>query len=222
MSLVVTRLCRDAGMTPPLTGVYAPFNFGVSGATVPEKYEDQFFSKEQHANALVLNAAAIKSLQSKYKPDQTSPLAFPVAFPSHAGLPKAYFQAYFQAYGLDPVRDCSIVLERVYRDDGVPTKMDIYPVPAPATLLSFYSSLGYQALSYVQPQANTLAAQAMARLQVLDSPPPRPLAHRDRSCFKMPVTPDSEGEEGGRAATVLPDSPPVELRIGSGPLWMVR
>ena len=62
-------------------------------------------------------------MTAKYKPDPNSPLASPVAFPSHAGLPKTYFQA----CGKDPVRDCSIMLEQVYKDDGVPTKIDIYP-----------------------------------------------------------------------------------------------
>lgn len=28
---------------------------------------------------------------------------------------------------MDPVRDCSIVLEQIYKDEEVPTKIDIYP-----------------------------------------------------------------------------------------------
>lgn len=28
---------------------------------------------------------------------------------------------------MDPVRDCSIVLEQIYKDEGVQTKLDIYP-----------------------------------------------------------------------------------------------
>ena len=66
---------------------------------------------------------SLTGVTAKYKPDQTSPLAFPVAFPTHVGQPKTYFQV----CGLDPVRDCSLVLEQVYKDDGVPTKIHIYP-----------------------------------------------------------------------------------------------
>ncbi|KAK7407883.1 hypothetical protein QQX98_009942 [Neonectria punicea] len=123
MSLVVSHLCRDANMTPPLTGVFAPLTSGVNEETVPEKYKNYFISKEQNATVPVFSTESMKFIHSKYKPDRNSPLAFPVAFPSHAGLPKTYFQA----CGMDPVRDCSIILEQVYRDDEVPTKIDIYP-----------------------------------------------------------------------------------------------
>ncbi|KAM0427493.1 hypothetical protein ACHAPT_007453 [Fusarium lateritium] len=105
MSLTVSHLYRDAELTPPLTG-----------------YKNHFFSKEQNANAPVFSTESIMFIHSKYKPDQRSPLVFPVAFPTHAGQPKTYFQA----CGLDPVRDCSLVLEQVYKDDGVPTKIHIY------------------------------------------------------------------------------------------------
>lgn len=58
-----------------------------------------------------------------YKPDFDSPAAFPLASGSLEGIPKTYFQA----CGTDPVRDCSIILEQMYKDAGVETKIDIYP-----------------------------------------------------------------------------------------------
>ncbi|KAF5025033.1 hypothetical protein F66182_2901 [Fusarium sp. NRRL 66182] len=126
MSLVVSHLYHDAKMEPPLTGVFAPITSGVNEETIPVKYKDHFFSMEQNAKVPVFNAESMHLLTdtaAKYKPDPKSPLAFPVAFPSHAGLPKTYFQV----CGMDPLRDCSIVLEQVYKDSGVPTKIDIYP-----------------------------------------------------------------------------------------------
>ncbi|OBS26614.1 hypothetical protein FPOA_00557 [Fusarium poae] len=123
ISLVVSHLYHDAEIEPLLTGVYAPITSGVNDQTVPEKYKDHFISWEQCAKAPVFSSESMNFVHSKYKPDMKSPLAFPVAFPSHAGLPKTYFQA----CGMDPVRDCSIILEQVYKDEGVPTKIDIYP-----------------------------------------------------------------------------------------------
>ncbi|RKL37644.1 hypothetical protein BFJ72_g7729 [Fusarium proliferatum] len=123
ISLTISHLYRDAETLHPLTGVYAPITSGVNDQTVPEKYKEYFISYEQNAKVPVFSAESMKFIHSKYRPDPKSPLAFPVAFPSHAGLPKTYFQA----CGMDPVRDCSIVLEQIYKDEGVPTKIDIYP-----------------------------------------------------------------------------------------------
>ncbi|KAF4455422.1 hypothetical protein F53441_2211 [Fusarium austroafricanum] len=121
--LVLSHLYHDARKSPPLTGVYAPITSGVNDQTVPGKYKDYLISYEQNATAPVFSAESMKFVHSKYRPDPKSPLAFPIAFPNHAGLPKTYFQA----CGMDPVRDCSIILEQVYKDEGVPTKIDIYP-----------------------------------------------------------------------------------------------
>lgn len=69
-------------------------------------------------SSLEANVAA-----AKYQPDEKSLLAFPVLFPDHEGIPKTYFQV----CGLDPLRDCGLVMEQVYRDDGIPTKLYVYP-----------------------------------------------------------------------------------------------
>ncbi|CAM1506888.1 Fc.00g065290.m01.CDS01 [Cosmosporella sp. VM-42] len=110
-------------MSPPLTGVFASIPGGVNEETVPDKYKDYFFSKQQNANAPILSAESVKFLHTLYQSDQASPLAFPIAFPDHTGVPKTYFQV----CGFDPLRDCGLVFEQVYKDAGVPTKLDVYP-----------------------------------------------------------------------------------------------
>lgn len=68
MSLAVAHLCQDAEMKPPLTGVYAPITSGVNEETVPEKYKDHFFSKEQNANAPVFNTESLKFVHCRHLP----------------------------------------------------------------------------------------------------------------------------------------------------------
>lgn len=63
-------------------------------------------------------------LKGQYKPDGTSPLRSPLIFPSHAGLPPAYFQV----CGADPLRDEGLIYEQVLREDaGVRTRLDVFP-----------------------------------------------------------------------------------------------
>lgn len=147
LSLLVSHLYRDTKLEPPLTGVYAAIPSAVNDETVPAKYKDRFISLSQNADAPILNRESLKLTHSMsigrplefrnssfanqkplhhpelYKPDATSPLAYPLASPTHGGLPKTYFQA----CGLDVVRDCALILEQVYKDSGVPTKLDVYP-----------------------------------------------------------------------------------------------
>jgi acetyl esterase/lipase len=59
-----------------------------------------------------------------YKPDASSPLRSPLIFPSHEGLPPAFFQI----CGADPLRDEGLIYEQVLREDfGIKTRLDIFP-----------------------------------------------------------------------------------------------
>ncbi|KAH6998005.1 Alpha/Beta hydrolase protein [Ilyonectria sp. MPI-CAGE-AT-0026] len=101
IALAVAHLSRDEKMSPSLTGVFrSPLERG------------HFFSKEQNSNAPTLPVEALEFIYSKYQPDEKSPLAFPTSF---------------RVCGLDPLRDCELVMEQVCWDDGVPTKLDVYP-----------------------------------------------------------------------------------------------
>jgi acetyl esterase/lipase len=60
-----------------------------------------------------------------YKEDPASPLASPVIFPTgHQNLPPTYFQI----CGMDPLRDETLIYERILREEcGVKTRVDLYP-----------------------------------------------------------------------------------------------
>ncbi|KAM0463949.1 hypothetical protein ACHAO4_000674 [Trichoderma viride] len=123
MAVIAAHLYVNDELSPPLTGIYAAMPGGVNHQTVPEKYKDRFISLEQNADAPILSSSSVEFIWKSYQSYPLSPKAFPLAFPTHKGIPKTYFQI----CGLDAVRDCGLVMEQVFQDDGVPTKRDIYP-----------------------------------------------------------------------------------------------
>ncbi|KXH57760.1 hypothetical protein CSAL01_05911 [Colletotrichum salicis] len=141
LALGVTRLWIDEKQSPKLTGIFSSISGAVTDDSVPEKYRDRFLSLKQNANAPVVTADSIEFIKGEihyqagireaesnividmYKPDPKSPLAYPIISPDLTGIPRTYFQA----CGLDPVRDCTLVMEQVWKDAGIPTKLDVYP-----------------------------------------------------------------------------------------------
>ncbi|KAI2473661.1 Alpha/Beta hydrolase protein [Annulohypoxylon bovei var. microspora] len=124
MALAVAYLwtIRRKGAALQITGIYSSANSAATIETVPEEYKPFFMSMEQNAHAPVLDMAAVERIKELYKPDPKSPLAYPIAIPDPSIMPRAYFQA----CGLDPTRDCTLVMEQVWKDAGVQAKLDIY------------------------------------------------------------------------------------------------
>lgn len=56
-----------------------------------------------------------------YQADPLDPRYSVLLAPSHSGLPPAYIQV----SGLDPLRDEGILYEKVLRESGVKTKLDV-------------------------------------------------------------------------------------------------
>ncbi|GKT48090.1 AB hydrolase superfamily protein [Colletotrichum spaethianum] len=123
LALGVSHLWVNEKQSPPLSGIFSSISGAVSEETVPERYRDRILSLEQNAKAPVVTKETLDFIKDKYKPDPTSPLAYPIVSPDLTGFPKTYFQA----CGLDPVRDCTIIMEQVWKDAGTATKLDIYP-----------------------------------------------------------------------------------------------
>ena len=141
-----------ADLPPPITGIYCCATSGANAGTVPERYKGHFISFEQNADAPMQTIEVYEFIQSKhatrravhppcelgnapllitmflatlenYKPGPRCPRAFPVAMPVPSVMPRTYFQA----CGWDIMRDCTLVMEQVLRDGGVPTRLDVYP-----------------------------------------------------------------------------------------------
>ncbi len=121
ISAVIAQKSLDEGMSPPLTGVWlsVPLLFP-SKESVPEKYRDQWFSREQNKDAPGLDQDALTAIEQHLEADKKSEWYSPYnAKTPHKGLPPTYLQA----DGLDPLRDDVLVHEQVLREHGVQTKI---------------------------------------------------------------------------------------------------
>ncbi|KAL1835830.1 hypothetical protein VTK73DRAFT_5303 [Phialemonium thermophilum] len=123
IALVIAHLYADEARRPALTGLYVACPHAMEPDTVPDQYRDRFVSREQNADAFILKADSIEFIKSMYKPDTKSSLFHAVNFPDHSKMPKTYFQA----CGADPTRDGVLILDQLWRDCGVETKIDVYP-----------------------------------------------------------------------------------------------
>ncbi|KAL0577334.1 hypothetical protein V5O48_004658 [Marasmius crinis-equi] len=125
LTAVTTHLYRDDPLskTKPLTGQIVVVPVTCHPAAVPEKFKSQLLSQEQNKEAPILPRRMMDAFWNWYKPDPSDPRASPLLFPSHRGLPPAFVQI----VGLDPLRDEGLLYEKMLRESGVKTKLEIYP-----------------------------------------------------------------------------------------------
>ncbi|KAJ3580163.1 hypothetical protein NPX13_g395 [Xylaria arbuscula] len=124
LAAVTAQKWLSAKKTPKLTGVWLAIPMVLDEAIVPNKFKDSWVSREQNAEALVIAQRDVVYVMKTYSPDVTSPDFSPFNVQgAHVGLPPTYFQV----CGQDPIRDDGLIYERVLRDHGVPTKIEVYP-----------------------------------------------------------------------------------------------
>ncbi|KIW12236.1 hypothetical protein PV08_09512 [Exophiala spinifera] len=126
LAAVVAHLARDEKLFPPLTGQYLAVPTLLPPSKVPDKYKDWFLSFEQNRKAPVLPVAALDMFMSAYAPnDDDGVLYASFNHPrGHQDLPRTLFQI----DGMDPLRDDSLIYERVLREEySIQTKFYLYP-----------------------------------------------------------------------------------------------
>jgi acetyl esterase/lipase len=110
--------------SPTITGVWLNVPSVLATDIVPEKYKDLYISRGQLANAMILNKESMDRITAAYQADIYSPDYSPFNIKgAHTGMPPVYFQV----CGADPLRDDGLIYEKVLKDHGVKTKMDVYP-----------------------------------------------------------------------------------------------
>ncbi|KAL1941033.1 hypothetical protein VTO73DRAFT_7669 [Trametes versicolor] len=94
--------------------------------SIPERLKPHYRSMDENAKhdlPMAPTRAGLDGLMLIYKAPLTDPRFSPLLYPSHEGLPPAYFQV----MGLDILRDDGVVYERELKAAGVKTKLDVYP-----------------------------------------------------------------------------------------------
>ncbi|KAJ6506914.1 Alpha/Beta hydrolase protein [Mycena sanguinolenta] len=105
-----------------LTGHLLQIPAVVHPAAYPPEYASELLSLTQNAEAPILSKAAMDLFYDCLKGPPSDPDVSPL-LADHTGLPPAYIQV----CGLDPLRDEGLLYDRLLREQGVTTRLDIYP-----------------------------------------------------------------------------------------------
>ena len=123
---VAAHYYRDEKIEPPLTGLYLSVTSPCVPTALPEKYasDKRLVSWEQNADAPIHSGKGKAFFSKIYDMPADSPYRSPLLWPTgHAGLPPTYFQI----AGLDMSRDYALLYDEILREQGVKTKVDIFP-----------------------------------------------------------------------------------------------
>ncbi|KAI0674989.1 Alpha/Beta hydrolase protein [Trametes maxima] len=107
----------------PLTGQILQMPAVCHPDVVPEHLKEKLKSMEECKNAPIFTRQQMLNAYAILKADPANPEISPLLYPSFAGLPPTYFQI----CGMDPARDEGLVYAETLQENGVPTKVDIYP-----------------------------------------------------------------------------------------------
>ncbi|KAK7460826.1 hypothetical protein VKT23_008755 [Stygiomarasmius scandens] len=128
-SAVLALRARDdpAFKDTPLTGqaLLVPNVIHIDAyPNIPEELRSQLLSVEQNPNAPGFGREDIEMMKNNYKAlNPSDPFVSPLLAPSHKGLPPAFIQV----AGFDPLRDEGFLYEKVLKNNGVSTRLIVYP-----------------------------------------------------------------------------------------------
>ncbi|KAI0030939.1 Alpha/Beta hydrolase protein [Vararia minispora EC-137] len=124
LATVTALRARDDGFFAEarLTGQILQIPMTCHPDAYPEKYSDQLLSLQQNANAPKLTAREVRFAWKLLKGPPSDLYTSPLLAPLHR-LPPTFLQV----TGLDPLRDDGLVYERLLREAGVKTMLQIYP-----------------------------------------------------------------------------------------------
>ncbi|KAF2137106.1 uncharacterized protein K452DRAFT_236425 [Aplosporella prunicola CBS 121167] len=123
---VAVQAWLDAGKEPRVSGVWLQMPSFLDPSIVPDKWKTLHFAREQNAAAPVLNAESLAYLKELYRADVGSALFSPVGSGGFLTEGRMMPRTYIMVCGMDPVRDDGLVYEKMLREKGVLTRLDVY------------------------------------------------------------------------------------------------
>ncbi|KAF8500654.1 Alpha/Beta hydrolase protein [Hysterangium stoloniferum] len=121
---MVHRALKDPQLKGKVTGVSLIVP-PLLAPSLHDRYKDELLSMDQNANADILTSLSLSKCWDAYHGlhDASNPEVSPILASSFEGHPPTYLQI----NGIDPVRDEAFLYDRLLREAGVVTKVDIYP-----------------------------------------------------------------------------------------------
>ncbi|OCH90775.1 hypothetical protein OBBRIDRAFT_776390 [Obba rivulosa] len=126
LTAVVTHRALDDPffVDRPLTAQILCIPMVIHPDAYPEKYKSELQSVEELATSTpTFNKEDLYESYNDQGSDPFNPESSPLLYISHTGLPPTYFQV----CGLDLLRDEGLLYERLLREAGITTKLDVYP-----------------------------------------------------------------------------------------------
>ncbi|KAG7088742.1 hypothetical protein E1B28_012710 [Marasmius oreades] len=125
LAAVLSWIARDNPFfkDTPLTGQFLEVPTVIHPQAIPERYKSSLLSFEQNKDAPILPRELIDKFLEYYNPPPSDPRYSPLLLSSHKDLPPAFFQV----CGMDPWRDEAFLYEKVLKEAGVPTRLEVYP-----------------------------------------------------------------------------------------------
>ncbi|KAK7060786.1 hypothetical protein VNI00_000519 [Paramarasmius palmivorus] len=125
LAAVLAHLARDDPFfkDKPLTGQGLIVPAVIHKDAYPQKYKSSLLSLEQNKNATMLSLEIINFTLKLYQAPPTDTRVSPLLLSSHRGLPPAFIQV----AGYDPLRDEGLLYEKLLKEAGVTTRLEVYP-----------------------------------------------------------------------------------------------
>ncbi|KAH9915637.1 Alpha/Beta hydrolase protein [Amylocystis lapponica] len=125
---IATVIAHKAGnddffATRKLTGQILGMPSVVNHLDIPEEYKSELLSAETIKDTPVLPRSSLEVFAETVGARPNDPEFAPIYYPSRRGVPPAYFQI----CGWDLLRDEGFLWEKLHREAGIPTKIDVYP-----------------------------------------------------------------------------------------------